>query len=424
MSSRTTGDDSSAPTPERSPPESVRRLVCCSVSHNTRAETDLCSIGSDDPTALATQITAHDRITEAVVLSTCNRLEVYASAHTPNDRETALQVAEGALSDPDSVATFTGQAAFEHLCRVACGLESKILGEDHVLGQVRSAFEDATDEGLTGGVLTRAADAAIRAGKRSRSETDINEGNLSYGSAACEVIADVAPERLVLVGAGDLAHGVAKVASHRWEDAQIDVVNRSPAPELRDETGGEFWRLSNLATALDGADAVVTATGAPDPVVTQETVTELAPGTPLVDLANPPDVADAIRESDAYPVTDLAAVQDRIEAANAQREGAVPAVEAEIEATVTRFLERERESVAEDTIRALHRQAQSIQQRELDRAKHQLRAGDADPEQVLENFASSLTSSLLDDPTTHLRAAARDDDDAVIDATHRLFDLD
>lgn len=424
MSSRTTGERSGDTAPESRPPESVRRLVCCRCDHRTHDERDLSTL-VDDPCALASEVTSHDRVTEAVVLETCNRLEVYASTRTPVDRPAALECIRDALDGAERFNTRVGKDAFEHLCRVACGLESKVLGEDHVLGQVRRAFETATDEGLAGGILTRAADAAVRVGRTARAETGINDGHRSYGVAACEAIAetDDDPGLLVVVGAGEIAEGVAKAATHRWPAARIDIVNRSPAPELLDEFGDEYWPLSALASALEGADAVVTATGAPDPVLTTANASSLDPGTPVVDLANPPDVADAVRALGAYPVTTLSTMQSRIETATEHREEAVPAVEAEIECTVAQFCERERESAAEDTIRALHRQAQAITNRELEQARHQLREGETDPETVLENFASALTGSLLDDPTTQLRAAARDGEDDVIAATNRLFDL-
>ncbi|PCR90826.1 glutamyl-tRNA reductase [Natrinema ejinorense] len=403
-------------------PKSVRRLACCRVSCATHSTDELGTIRPAEPLEVARRIAGHDRVTEAVVLSTCNRVEAYCSTRTPADRDEGLRVAGEALGDPDGARTETGLDVVDHLFRVACGLESTVVGEAHVLGQLRRTFETALEAGLAGGVVTRTADAAVSVGRRCRDETDINEGAVSYGSATCKRLEarGRVPDRLVVVGAGEMATSVAKAATHRWE-SRIDVVNRSSAPEIA-TADGRYWPLESLGAAIADADAVVTATGAADPVVTAETMRELEHGTVVVDLANPPDVAEAVRHS-AVPVVDLDEIQAGIEAAVSGRRDAIPAVEAAVTDAVASFVDRERENRAEDTLRGLHRTAATIRERELEQARARLENGD-DPEAVLEDFASALTGSLLGTPTERLRTAARDGDDAIIEATHRLFDLD
>ncbi|RZH67529.1 glutamyl-tRNA reductase [Natrinema altunense] len=414
------------PEPEPSPvaavPKSVRRLACYRVDHESRSTDELGAIGPDDPVAAARRIAAHDRVTEAVVLSTCNRVEAYLSTRTPADRDAGLEAAREALGDPDGALTETGLAVVDHLFRVACGLESAVIGEAHVLGQVRRTFETALEADLGGGVVTRAADAAVSVGRRCRDETGIAEGTVGYGSATCEAIVDEGgvPDRLVVVGAGELATEVANAAGHRW-DCRVDAVNRSAAPALPTDDGRD-WPLEALERALADADAIVTATGAPDRVVTPEAMRRVGPGTPVVDLASPPDVAEPVRRS-AVPVVALADIQTRIGAAVTDRRAAVPAVDDAVTDAVAAFVDRERENRAEDTLRELHRAAAAIRESELEQAQARLENG-TDPETVLADFASALTGSLLGTPTERLRTAARDGDDAVIDATHRLFDLD
>lgn len=412
-----TGDDRAG---ER-PPKSVRRLAYCGKSHRTHETARLGDAAPADPVALARAVTRHDRVTEAVVLATCNRVEVYVSARRPADREDALGAAHDALGGPSTTETATGRGVVEHLFRVACGLESPVLGEDHVLGQVRRAFERAGSAGVAGGVLSRLADAAVQAGRTAREETAINEGHASYGSATCEALAERSvPDRVVVVGAGEMAESVATAATGRW-DATVDVVNRSPAPDLASEDG-RYWPLPELDRAVAGADAVVAATGAPEPVLTPAACRGLDPDAVVVDLANPRDVAPAV--ADDHRVVELDEIQTRIEATAERRRAAVAAVESRLAAAVDRFVERERETRAEDTLRALHRRAAEVRESELERARHRLDDGDADPETVLEEFASALTGSLLGTPTDRLRTAAREGDEAVIEATHQLFDLD
>ncbi|WP_455448401.1 glutamyl-tRNA reductase [Natrinema thermotolerans] len=410
------------PSPVAAVPKSVRRLACYRLDHGSSSTEELGAVAPDDPVAAARRIAAHDRVTEAVVLSTCNRVEAYLSTRTPADRDAGIEAAREALGDPDGARTETGLAVVDHLFRVACGLESAVVGEAHVLGQLRRTFDAALEADLAGGVVTRAADAAVSVGRRCRDETDIDEGTVGYGSATCEAIADAGgvPDRLVVVGAGEMATEVASAAGHRW-DCRVDAVNRSAASQLPTEDG-RYWPLEALEAALSDADAIVTATGAPNPVVTLEAIQGVASETPVVDLATPPDVAKPVRRS-AVPVVSLDAIQRRIAAAVAGRRAAVPAVEDAITDAVAAFVDRERENRAEDTLRELHRTAAAIRESELERARDRLASG-ADAEAVLEDFASALTGSLLGTPTERLRAAARDGDDAVIEATHRLFDLD
>lgn len=399
-------------------PASVRRLGCCGISSRGGEPDEIATARPGDPTALATAIRNRERITEAVVLSTCNRVEVYVSARRPSDRQRALTIARDAV-DADCTTTLAGRAVVDHLCRVACGLESEVLGEDHVLGQVTRTFDQAAEAELAGGVLSRVADAAVAVGREARAETAINEGHVGYGSAACAAIAERAPDpdRLVLIGGGEIAAAVARAAEHRWAP-RTDVVNRSTVTDLPSEAG-RYWPLSALSQALSGADAVVTATGSNQPVLTADAATALDAETPIVDLAAPPDVAEPVAVE--RPVTSLAAIQSRADATRDRRQTAVPSVESRISDAVERFLVRERESRAEDAIRALHRQAASIRGSELDRARRRVEAGEADFDTVLEDFASALTSRLLADPTEALREAARDGNEQTVAAARRLF---
>jgi glutamyl-tRNA reductase len=402
------------------PPASVRRLGCCGVTSRDRDPAEIAAVMPEDATALATTIRDHDRITEVVVLSTCNRVEVYVSARRPADRAAALAAVRAAL-DVDWTTTLTGRAVVDHLCRVACGLESEVLGEDHVLGQVKRTFEDAAAADRAGGVLSRAADAAVAVGQKARAETAINEGHVGYGSAACAAIAErtADPDRLVVIGGGEVAHSVARAAAHRW-DPRIDVVNRSTVSNLL-SADGHYWPLSDLRSALAGADAVVTATGANRPILTADDADVLDSHTPVVDLATPPDVADAVAAE--RPVTSLAAIQSRADGSRERRRTTVSSVEERISDAVERFVERERESRAEDAIRALHGQAASIRGSELERALRRVESGDAAVDTVLADLASAITSRLLADPTESLREAARDGDDETVAAARRLFDI-
>lgn len=412
-------------THERAAPESLRRLACLSVTHETVPSDHLAEIAPEDPEALAEELKAADRITEAVVLATCNRVEIYASTRTAarEDLEAALSVAYDGLGESEGVQEYAGVEVVEHLARVACGVESAILGEDQILGQVNRTFEAARRDGLAEGALSRAAETAVRVGRKSRQETAINDGNVSYGSAICDCIEgglERAPERVLVVGAGEMSETAVTAMERRW-DVRIDVANRSVAEELATDDG-RYWPLDELAEAVEHADAVVTATGAPEPVLTDEHANRCDPGTPVVDLANPQDVAPEAHGRLA--VTDLDDLAARVQQDAQARQEEVAAVETLIDGAIERFVTSERENRAEDVLRALHRKAARTREREVERAVDRLEDGDSDPEEVLADFANALTGQLLADPTEALREAAREGDAGTTAAARRLFDLE
>lgn len=412
---------------EKRVPDSLQRVVCVSVSYQTLPSEQVGAIAPEDPLALARRVKARDRITECVILSTCNRVELYTSTRTPvdDDIEAALLAAREELGEPDGLETYVGLDAVDHLSRVACGLESEIFGEDQILGQVNDAFETACAEGLAGGILSRIADVAVRVGRKARDETCINDGECGYGGSICRYIQeslDRPPDRVLLIGAGEMSACAATAIDNRWS-SRIDVANRSETAELT-TADGLYWPLEEVSSALEGADVVVTATGAMEPILSTEELAHCDPGTPVVDLANPPDVPAAARESDRLDVVTLEELAARVRERSQSRRAAAREVEELIEDSLDRLVTREYENRAEDTLRALHRKARDVRRDELQRARTRLEHGEEDTEAVLADFASAITGQLLADPTEQLRAAAREGDTETIRAANRLFEID
>lgn len=427
MSTETTPSSKGEANVDAPLPESLRRLVCLSLSHDAVSTDRIGEVAPDEPAALARAVKSTDRVTECVILVTCNRVELYASTRTADedDIETALELGYDVLDEPRDVQEYVGLDAVEHLLRVSAGLESAALGEDQILGQVNETFDAAAEAELVGGVLSRVADVAIRAGRQCREETSINDGETGYGGVICRQLVDELgepPERLVLIGAGEMATVAARAVESRWE-TRIDVVNRSETHTLT-TAGGEYWPLDQLEVPLQDADAVVTATGAETPVLTAGHVENCAPGTPILDLANPADVAEQVRLCSDVSVTDLEELTAQLRMATQSKQAVVPAVEGLIDDAIDRLVASERENRAEDTLRALHRKAAGVREAELERAATRLEHGEEPVETVLEEFASALTGQLLADPTEALRAAARDGDAETIAAANQLFDLD
>lgn len=412
---------------ESETPRSLRRLTCLSVTHRTHSTDFVGRLAPESPLDTARAIAENGRVTEAMVLSTCNRFEVYVSTRTPetDDYEAAMQAIDDQVDVPSDARTYTGREVATHLARVTAGLESAVLGEDEIAGQVSNSLAATKDAGLVAGVLGRVGNTALRAGRKCRAETAIGEGPADYGSAVCRRLTDElgdTPDRMLVVGAGAMAETVVEAATCRW-DIEIDVANRSPAQRLP-TADGQWWTLEELESAVEGVDAVVSATGADHPVFEPAHASQCPSGTPVIDLATPPDVSDAARDESGIAVTGLDALATTVTAAADRRQTAVDEAETVITDAMERLVERERESRAEDVIRALHQDASRIRATELDRAKQRLSDGDADTEEVLEDMASALTGRLLGPATDELRTAARERDETALRAARRLFDLD
>lgn len=406
-------------------PESIRRLTCLSVTHRTHSTEEVGRVAPDNPVEEARRISDEDRVTEATVLSTCNRVEVYLSTRTPSseDRATAIEVANERLGLPAGFRTYVGGDVARHLSKVAAGLESAILGEDEIIGQVSDAFASAKEADVASGVLGRVGDASLRVGRLCRTETRIDEGPTDYGGAVCRAIERSVggpPDRLLVVGAGGMARTVSEAARARW-DVRLDVANRSPAHGLPSEEG-RWWSLDRLGDAVEDADAVVTATSADRNVFGVQHAERADVRAVVVDISTPPDVSEEARNHANLDVKSLAELGAMVRSESSRSE-AVERAQEIIDDAVERLVASERENRAEDVLRSLHSEARDAKEEELERAKLRLEEGDAPPEEVLEDFGAALTSRVLASPTERLRTAAREGDETVIRAARRLFSL-
>ncbi|APW98631.1 glutamyl-tRNA reductase [Halobiforma lacisalsi AJ5] len=410
-------------------PRSIERLACLTVAGHDGSLERIGDLAPDDPVAAAESVVATDRITECFVLTTCNRVEVYVGGRSPSDLPNALEAARRTLSLPADAAVgriHTGLDAVGHLSRLAAGLESPILGEDEIIGQLRRALEAADEAGLVDGVVGRAAECGLRAGRACRAETGIADGRLDYGTAARDLLAGSvdAPERIAVVGAGEVIRAAVDAIRERWPGVRIDAANRTVERARDLATGdGVAVGLECIDEIVAPADAVVAATGADEPVVGTDALADgEATPTAVVDLGNPADVDPALAERPAIEYWSLADVQ-RLASDRTSRRRAVPEAEALIDEHLIRFVRRERENRAEETLRALHEHAAAVREAELERARNRLRDGEADPERILEEFATSFAGRLFGPPTDRLREAAREDDPELLRAARELFEL-
>jgi glutamyl-tRNA reductase len=399
-----------------------------SVSHRQATVDDIEAAAGTSQRTTVEALLAHPSVTEAIVLQTCNRSEAYVVTHD-------AEVGRGALAPlvagvPTEVVRDLGhEESLIHLMRVASGLESIVLGEDQIIGQVRQAYEDARAAGGIGAVLDDAVLKALHVGERARSETAINEGVVSLGSAAVRLAArerDLAEATALVVGAGEMGSLAAKALEGRV--ARVIVANRTvPHAEhvaANVESAAEAVGLDALAEAVAAADVVITATGSDDHVLDAALLREA--GTLFViDIAQPRDVAPDAAALPGVDVRDLDALQQVTDQTRTQRREAATQVEAIIDEEFERLLTQYKRKRADEVIATMYEGADRVKSREVETALSKLEAeGDLTPEQraIVESLADALVSQLLSAPTKTLRDAAERDDWSTINTALQLFE--
>jgi glutamyl-tRNA reductase len=377
-------------------------------------------------------------IRELAILSTCNRTELIARVNCPGLDARALLADLLALVKGVDKAIFeehlylhTGQAAAEHLCRVAAGLDSQVLGEPQILGQVTDAFGEATTAKTIGPALTELFRTAIRCGKRARSETAISQNPVSTSSMAVAqaqaILGDLAQRQHLIVGAGEMGHLALKVLRARGA-TNIALANRSRA--LAAEDGLPVYGLNELETAVTTADVVISATSANTPLLTRqliENVMQQRPERPLIliDIAVPRDIDPAARQIANVHLFDADELKQSLDEALAARQREIPAINAIIEDELETLSATLRGLTVRPVIVDLRHKAEAIRRQELDRILRYL--GEVDPATLahLQHFSRALVNKLLHEPTLRLRDKAVDDKAAVYASTVRdLFGLD
>jgi glutamyl-tRNA reductase len=377
-------------------------------------------------------------VLEHATLQTCYRVELYA--RLTSGVEDARDELVDALSSAHDVSrdllldhlyVHAGDDVARHLCRVAAGLDSLVLGETEILGQVRDAFDSAREVGTAGPGLELLFRTAITAGRRARVETAIGANPATASSMALALaegaLGDLRNANLLVVGAGRIGLQTLKAAEGRGI-ARIAVANRTRdrAAEVAGRFGAETHDLDGLAEALAGADVVVSATASETPVISAELVAGATSARPLVivDLAVPADVERETADVPGVRLFDVDDLRAGLDDAMASRIAEVPKVEALVEEEVAVFGRRYRELEVEPLLSELRRQADAIRAREVERALADL--GEVDPAVAarMEHLSRTLVKRLLHDPTVRARRRAGGGDaDEVAEAVRDLFGI-
>jgi len=384
-------------------------------------------------------------IAETALLSTCNRVEIYAAV---SDRAAAFTALQGHLNT--QVAPIAGdrdvhhliephlyrrhgRAAIHHLFRVAASLDSMVVGEPQILGQVKDAFKNGADAGTTGPTLDSCFARAFRVARRIRRETGIGTQPVSVSSVAVDLVrrvfAGFAGRKVLVIGAGEMSALAAR--SMASEGASIVVTNRTRAraEALAQEHGFGVADFGELEKALAATDVVITSTGARQPILDRarlqrvQRARRFAPIV-IVDIAVPRDVEPAASEIEGVFLWDIDDLQKETASHLEGRMREAEQAENVVEEEVVRFLGTVRGQAVGPTIKALRERFSELGRSHAERARS--RAGITDPKVAVEfdRMADALINELLHAPQVALKkAAAVDDADVLAGAVQRLFDL-
>ena len=372
---------------------------------------------------------------EGVILSTCNRTEVYARTGHQITGERAIKrfLLEQSGVAPNELEghlyTHHGVDAARHLCRVASGLDSMILGEPQILGQVVQAHEAALATGTAGPVLAQLFRSAISAGKQARTDTDIARNAVSVSHAAVElargIFGDLRGRPVLVVGLGEI--GTVAADNLRDAGATVTVVNRTlaRAAAWAAEVGAEARPWEDLAAALTGADVVICGTASSTPVVTAAMVAagrRQRRGRPLllIDLAVPRDIDPAAGDLANVFLYDMDRLQEICRANMAERGREVAKVEALIDLHVARFMTWLDARQVAPTIAALREQAERIRAAELDRTLARLGHLNERDRNLVAAMSHAIVNKLLHEPSTRLKDSGGRD---YVRALRELFAL-
>lgn len=400
-----------------------------SVAHDHASVDEVEAAAADSERAIVRTLLARDGVEEAFALQTCNRAEAYVVTEDASAGRDALAPVTADVRD-GAVVRHDHEAAVRHLMRVASGLESLIVGEDQILGQMKDAAETAREAGGLGPTLEEILLKAVHVGERARTETGINEGTVSLGGAAVELAhrkVDLAGATVLVVGAGEMG----TLAARTLADAGVDrlyVANRtrSAAEHVACEVpaDADAVGLGAAERLVESADAVIAATAAPDPVLSAEAFVD-AGDTVVVDVAQPRDVPASVADIEGVVHHDIDDLETITETAQNRRHEEAAAVEELIDAEFDRLVTSFKRKRADEAVSAMYEGAERVKRREVEEAVTKLEAqGGLTDEQreTVADLADALVGQLLAAPTKSLREAAAQDDWTTIRTAMTLFD--
>jgi glutamyl-tRNA reductase len=410
-------------------------LTVATMSHHTApiGVREQLSIAAEDVGAAITRAKAS--LGQVAIIATCNRLELYAAgSHTPEKLFDFIQ--QETRADSESIRrhfhVHHDTEGVRHLYRVASGLESMVIGESEILGQIRTAFSEAADVGIDDSILVRLFHGAIRAGRRARNETAIGHHALSVSSIAVqqarELHGDLSAARVLVIGAGEAGRLTAEALVGQGA-REVTVANRTVAraETLAAELGGKAASFDELPDAIAMSDVIVAASGAPDTLISLETMrkaVERREGSPLliIDIGMPRDVDPEAAKIPGVSYHDMEALQAIASTNGRARADEIGAVEIVLEEEIADFTNWWEQLRTQPTIATISGRAEAIRREAVEKSLRRMGADEA-TRQEIDGLTRAIVKRLLHDPITTLRERG-DQDGNYIEVARTLFRLD
>ncbi len=413
-------------------------LISAHLTHKSVNLDQLECMGGQEPRVILNSVKQMRGVVECAVLKTCNRLEIYAVSYEPEATRADLrQFIDGFVEQEDgrSLVLFLEQReSVNHLLRVSAGLESLIVGEDQIQSQVKDAYELAEKEGCAHLVLSIVFRKAINVGKKVRTETRLNKGAVSVGSAAVDlaekVVGPLEGKTVLVIGAGEMATQIAKHLVGKRPKA-VFVSNRTydHAQELAFALGGEAVRFDVLVDYLARSDVVLCATSSPHIILSKDIVHQGLTGRGeesmvIIDVSFPRNVAPEVREIEKVKLYDIDGLRDIAQSNMLARKLEISNAERIISQEMGLLDQKLEEMRGSELIGALYKKYHQMKENEIRKALNRLNGGTDDPEEVMEEFANALTKKFLAEPTQMLKEASREGNNEIMDLVRELFKIE
>ena len=405
-------------------------LLCVGLSHREVpiAVREQVAVSADDLPEKLRRLKAIPGVRETFVVSTCNRLEIFSVADSRTVAADLLREI-GPAGAPHAVVRSEDEALV-HLFRVTASLDSMVVGEAQILGQIKDAHETARQHGAAGPYFARVMAKAQSAAKRVRTETQIARGAVSVASVAVQlarkVLGSLAGRTVLLIGAGEMAQLAAREL-HQSSASELLVANRTAgrAEEIAREVSGVAVNLADLPALLERADVVLCSTGAREPVVTYEMMVHALKARRfraafLIDLALPRNVEPSVNELENVYVYDMDDLE-RVAAGNRElREQELAHAEEIVREELAALHKADRERTVVPVLARLREHAHGVARTEVERTLAQLAALDEKQKKAVQAMASAIVNKLLNGPTSRLR---EEQGGPLADAAAELFGL-
>ncbi len=429
------------------------------VTHQKADIPTLEAVTFPDAMAAMRAIAALPTVKECVIIQTCNRVEIFAAAEDVDAAyhdiidyfmdETISKMkkhfsgsapSEGIVQHMiasskklhDVIEVEYHAAALHHLLRLATGLESMIIGEDQILGQVRESYQLAKASNTIGPFFDNVFTKALNVGKRARSETDIGKGAVSIGSAAVElaksVLGSLDGKRALLIGAGEMGTLVAKSLAD-MKLGSVLVANRTyeKGEKLAEELGGKAIRFEEIARAIADSDLVITATGAQTPIITKELMADALKNGKrrdivIIDVAIPRDAEAGVGQLDGVRLFNIDGLREVADKNRRVREMEAVKVEGIVEEDLS-LLEKQLYHIdIEDMVKAVFGKAEHIRQKELEKAVRMLGNGAGERElKIIDDLTRVIINRTMAPIADNIRKAAETGDDDTVKVAEKLF---